>query len=478
LEKTIKEIDNSLREVEFILTGEDVQPHFDEAYKKAQSHIDMKGFRKGKVPLNLIKKHYGKAIEFEALEDIANTTFQEFLKNDNISMVGTPQLVNIDKEDDGFKFVIKYEVIPDIQLADYRGIVVDEPTHPVSDDEIEQYVNQVCKSNGTFEEAEQVTDDEHVVEVSIQEIDEATQVPIIGDKPTESKLYLADQYVMPEMKANLLNTKVGDNFTFRPHLFDPNAPDKSYRINVKKIEKLLPAEFTNDFVENYTKGKFKTTEEFREDTGFKLQENWNEKSRREIENQLISKIVEMNDFAPPASIVEEVIEAMAEDLRKQYNIKDKNQLQTKDMADGLRPLATRTVKWEIIRNQIMKNEKIELEEYDIEDIVSAEVERTKGDATAIASKLKQNPQLVNNIINKKVMDFIIDFAVTEEIPFEEYEMKHHHHDHDHDHHDHDHDHDHDHHDHEHDHHDHEHDHHDHDHDHEHDHEHDHHEHKH
>ena len=459
MEKTIKELGNSLREIEFILTSEDVQPHFDEAYRKAQPHIDMKGFRKGKVPMNLIKKHYGKAIEFEALEDIANTTFQEFLKSDKISMVGTPQLVNLDKHEDGYKFIIKYEIIPDIQLADYRGIVVDEPVHSVADEEIDKYVEQICKSNGIFEEAEQVTDDEHVVDVSIQEIDEATHVPIIGDKPTESKLYLADQYVMPEMKANLMNTKIDDNFSFRPYLYDPNAPDKTYRVTVKKIEKLIPVEFTNNFVETYTQGKFKTTEEFREDTGFKLQENWNEKSRREIENQLITKIVDMNDFVPPASLVEEVAQAMAEDVKKQYGISDKDKGETQSWAEGLRPLATRTVKWEIIRNQIMKNEKIELEDYDIEDVVTAEVERTKGDAAAISNKLKQNPQIVNNILNKKVMDFIIDFAVTEEITFEDYEKKHQHdhdhHDHDHDHHDHDHEHhDHEHHDHEH--HDHEH----------------------
>ncbi len=476
MEKNIKEISSSLREVEFILTAEDVQPHFDEAYKKAQPHIDMKGFRKGKVPMNLIKKQYGKAIEFEALEDIANKTFNEFLTADSIPMVGTPQLVNIDKKDDGFIFVIKFEIIPDIQLADYRGIVVDEPVHPVTDEEIEQYVLQVCKSNGKFEEAEQVTDEEHVVDVSIQEIDEATQVPLLGNKSTESKLYLADQYVMPEMKANLLNTKVEDSFTFKPNLYDPNAPDNSYRVTVKKIEKLIPAEFTNEFVETYTKGKFKSTEEFREDTGFKLQENWNEKTRKEIENQLIGKIVEMNDFEPPATIVEEVIEAMANDLRKQYNITDKEKLQTKDMVDGLRPLAVRTVKWEIIRNQIMKNEKIEVEEYDIEDIVNAEVERTKGDATAIAKKLKQNPQIINSIINKKVMDFIIDFAVTEEIPFEDYANKsHEEHNHDlyddYEEHDHDRDHEHEHHDHDHEHHDHahhhEHEHHHHDHEHKH-----------
>jgi trigger factor len=396
----------------------------------------MKGFRKGKVPINIIKKYYGKKIEVEALEEISNETFQKFLEEEKISLVGTPKLINLDDKDGSYKFTIRYEVIPDFELADYRGIVIDEPVHPVTDEEIEKEVEMLCRNNGNLEDTEQVIDELHIADVTIQEIDESTQVPIIGQKAQETKIFLADEYVLPEMKTNLLNTKVEDNFVFRPGQYDPNAPDKTYRVTVKDIKKLVPVEFTNEFVDKYSQGKFKTTEELREEIGFQMQEKWDEKTRREIENQLITKIVEMNEFDVPDSVVHNVIEAMAADIKKRYaNTPNADKLDTAGMAEGLRPLAERTVRWEIIRNQIMKKEDIAVEDHDIEEIVNAEVERTKENADLIRNKLKKNKQLTDSIISKKVTDLLIDFAITEEILFEEYEKKmgpEHDHEHEHD----------------------------------------------
>jgi trigger factor len=426
LEKNLNEINASIREVEFKLTKDEIQPHFDKAYKKAQPHIDMKGFRKGKVPLNIIKKYYGKQIEIEALEDISNEIFRDYLNNEEISIIGTPKLIDLNTEDGGYSFKISYEVLPGFDLADYRGIIIDEPVHSVTDEEIDNEIEMLCRNNGNLEDTDQVTDDLHIVDIVLQELDESTSVTIVGQKAQETRIFLADQYVLPEMKTNLLNTKLEDNFVFKPHQFDSNAPEKTYRVTVKKIQKLIPAEFTNDFVEKYSQGKFKTTEELREEIGFRLQEKWDEKTRKELENQLITKIVDMNEVDAPKSVVDNVIEAMAEDIKKRYaNTPNADKLTNDGMADGLRPLAERTVKWEIIRNRIIKEEQIEVEDYDIEEIVNAEVARTKGDANAIRNQLKQNKNISDNILTKKVLDLIIDFAVTEEISFEEYDKKQH-----------------------------------------------------
>jgi hypothetical protein len=86
-------------------------------------------------------------------------------------------------------------------------------------------------------------------------------------------------------------------------------------------------------------------------------------------------------------------------------------------------MAERTVKWEIIRNKIIKKEQIEVEDSDLDEIINAEVEHTKADKGAVSAKIKQNRQISENILTKKVIDLLIDFAVTEEIPFEEYEAK-------------------------------------------------------
>jgi len=88
---------------------------------------------------------------------------------------------------------------------------------------------------------------------------------------------------------------------------------ESFSIEITHIQKLVPREFNNEFVEKYTGGKFTTTEEMREEIGFKIQENWDQKSRQAMEDQLVDKIVDMHDIEVPESVVQNAIKVMGED---------------------------------------------------------------------------------------------------------------------------------------------------------------------
>jgi len=451
LEKTITDINGATREVNLFLTNSEIQPHYDDAYKKAQPKIDLKGFRKGKVPLPMIKKFFGERIEADALEDISGKIFADFIKSDEVHVIGQPSLTNIEKEKEGVKFVIRYDIMPEFEMSDYRSLTIDEPVHPVTDEEIEEVIDNLCKSNGKFEVADEVTDELFVVGIKLREIDSATGLYIIGAEPQESHVYLADKSVIPELREQIINKKLGDTFNFTPLQYDKNAPDKTYKIEITEIQKVIPVEFTNELVDSYTQGRFKSTEEYREEVGSRLQEEWNHKSRQQMEEQIISKMVDGNEFDVPESVIDSVIHAMFEDFRKQYGKPGQPaNLDFDTMAEGLYPIAEKTVRWEIIRNNIIKKENLEVEDQDIEELVEIEKTRTKGDPETIRRALLQNKNITENILHKKVMDFILDFAVTNEVSFDDIAHEHeHNHDHEHEHH-HDHEHEH-HHEHEHDH---------------------------
>jgi trigger factor len=195
--------------------------------------------------------------------------------------------------------------------------------------------------------------------------------------------------------------------------------------------------------------------------GLELQEIWNKRSKQEMETQLVTKLVDANNFPVPQTAVTRVIEGMAKDIQKRYekmpNAKD---LTAANLAESLRPLAERTVKWEIIREKIIDLEKIEIEDFDLDEVVEKEAERLKSDPNAIRSKLKSNEEFMDSMLLKKVMEFLLDFAETNEVSFDEFAQnsqfgmseaegmlaalhddedfdEHDHHDHEHHHHDHD-----------------------------------------
>jgi trigger factor len=432
VEKNITTFENCEQEIEIKLTKADLEPYYEKAYLEALPKLEMPGFRKGKVPLRTIKQLYGKQIQADAEPKIIAEIFFKTVDEDKIRLVGEPTLDRIENTEEGLTAHFRYEVLPDFELGDYKGLTVDEPVHNVTEEEIEDEILKICRGTGTFVEAEKVDDEQHVVGLKLRELDKETNVALLGGEAFETNVYLASETVLPDIKNSVMDRMVGDTFIFNPSNDDSSAPDKTYQVEIINIQKLIPKEFTNEFVETYTKGKFVSTEEFKEEIGFKLQESWNHRSHEAMEQQIIHKLIEMHHFPLPQTIVWSLMKDMVEDIKKQYGKSmDVSKLSIENMHEELRPVAERNIKWEILKGRIIEKEQLEVEDHDIADIVESEAARLKSDKGTIRKKLLENQNLVGNILSKKVMDLIIDFAITNEVEFEpEDEHEHHHHDHD------------------------------------------------
>ncbi|MFP4544593.1 MAG: trigger factor, partial [Candidatus Kapaibacterium sp.] len=441
MEKQINKLEGTEQELQVTLSNEELKPYYEAAYKKAQPEIDLKGFRKGKVPIKLIKQYFGKRIELEAHEEIVSDVFAKAAQEEELRIIGQPHLHDIKMLDDGIIFAIRYDTPPDTELKDYKSLEIDEPVHSVSDEEVLEEIDKLRTHNGTFEISDRVTDEQFVVGVNLREIDPDTRVPVIGGKSEDLNIYLADQTVLPELRHSIINTKIGDKFIFNPSEHDHNAPDTLYEVSVNDIQRLIPREFNDEFVKEYTQGKFDNTEDFKAEIGFRLQEEWDRKSRQAMETQVIDRIVDMHEDMPlPQSVVDQVIDSMIEDLRRRYqhNPEAAKTITRETMGESIKPVAERQVKWELLRNMIIEKEQIEVEDHDIEEIVQAEAERTKSDPEALRKRIRDNQNIMSNILLKKVMDLLLDFAVTNEVEFDEHghyhsdSGGHHHHDHEYD----------------------------------------------
>ncbi len=419
MEKTITNTGDAAGKIVVALTSEEMKPFYDKAYDNARQNIDLKGFRKGKVPRGMIKKLYGPQVEGEAVEEAISHFLSDIFQQEKIPVLGQPKVTNIDHKDDGIEFTVEFDKMPDFELNDYRGITIDEPVHRVSDEEIEEEITKICLNNGAMVPCEQVTDENHVVRVTLDEIDSETGVPIVGAKQEETNIFLGSETVIPSLKSSLLNTKAEDSFSFNPGSQEKGAPDKTYKITVKEIQKVVPAEFTNEFVEKHTQGKLVSTEEYRDELGFQLQEKWDSKSREQMEKQVVDKIADAHDFQPPELLVKQTLEAFVENLKKQYkDLPQAENMTVESMESELRPLAERTVKWELIQRKIIEKEDIQVEDHDIEEIVNFQAERMNADKETVKMAVMQNPRITDNIINKKVIDLLLDFAITQETDFD------------------------------------------------------------
>ncbi len=276
--KTVTECD---QEIAISLSPEELVPHFEAAYKKAAPSIEIKGFRKGKVPIALIKKYDGDSVEADALDDIANESFKKTIEEKKIQPIGTPTMVDMKyKRGEPFSFTIKYEVKPSITLKEYKGIPVEKYIHPVTEVEIGSELRRLQHINASFEEAKKVDGPEYVVTVDIQDTDE-TGTPLIGQKRDGMRIYLNEPSTEQEIKDVLSSAEIGGVYTVSfEHKHEDHAHKVHMQLTARKIEKVVHPEFNDDLVKKITKDKFSNVADFKRELTADLERSLERQDRK------------------------------------------------------------------------------------------------------------------------------------------------------------------------------------------------------
>lgn len=429
LESKILKTENGIQELEITINEESFKSYFNNAYNKIKDKINVPGFRKGKVPFHIAKKQFGAMIQEQAIEEAAQDTFEKTIESEKIHIISRPELTNVEMIDGGVKFNFSYTVYPEIILNDYKGLTIDEPVHAVSEEEVEEEIKKILNSQGTFEDTDIIDDENHVVGLSFQTLDNDTKEPVAEIQPYEDHVYLNNEKIDKNLVELLIGRKTGEVVEY---VFEHDTPHDDhqheegethqhiYNVTINDVQRLIPAELTDEFVVTYSKEKFSNVEDFKDDVQFILQEKWDRESRLAVEDQIVAKLVSENDVPAPEPFIENATKYLMNNFLSQYGEAAKK-INTDSLKNEFRPMAIRNVQWELIRNKIIENENIEVEDYDIEQLANQEATRLNRDVEEIKKLIEGNENLKMQILNKKVLDFILDFAITNEVSFDDLE---------------------------------------------------------
>ncbi len=415
---SITDINDVRKEIEVTASADELAPHFEKAYRDKLPHIEIKGFRKGRVPLDLVKKIHGESIEHQSLDSIVNDVYRKVVEERKIQPIGDPVLTRMDyKRGEALTFKISYEVQPNFELGDYAGIPVEKPVHHVTDGEAEDEILRIRRANSTLSEAGAVTDDEHVVTVDIQETDAAGS-PLIGKKTQDARIHLAEESVYPEIKDALRRSTTGSVQRVTVTTEKDGAKRPVYlEITVKKIEKVALPELNGEFVTKLTKGKVETPDSFRTNLREDLQRYWEDRSDRVVADVIINEIVRRHDFTVPEVLVKGVLDSLLEEYRNRMPAKKlPSDFDEKEFREKNRPYAVFQAKWYIIRERIIGAEKIEASEADFDALAALESEKLGIDRERLIGFYKTSDAVKNKIVSDKLLAFLKSKAhITEKV---------------------------------------------------------------
>ena len=424
MEAKMEKIDVNIVKFEVKVEAEKFDAALERAYKKNIKKFNVPGFRKGKVPMNVVKKYYGIEV---LLEDAVNFaiegSYSEVLKENNIIPVDYPR-IDVLEVGEGKEFVYTAEVTvyPEVELGEYKGLSIEKKTYEVTEEEVSKKLKEMQEKNARIETKEEGT----VENGNIAVIDfkgyvdgEAFQ----GGEGNDYSLEIGSKTFIDTFEEQLVGAKVNDtvevNVTFPENYGkeELNGKPAKFEVTIKEIKvKELP-ELDDEFAKETS--EFDTIADLKADVTKKLEDANAERAEREFEEAVITAVAGNAKVEIPEVMVEKEVDKMVQNLqqRLQYqglSLEQYFQFTGTDeekMREYMRVNAQTKVKVDLVLEAIEKAENIEATE---EEIKAKAVEVAKMYAASEDEKMvdllmqSQQAALRADVITNKTMKLLLE----------------------------------------------------------------------
>ena len=406
---TVSDVNSWKKQIDVEVTLEEVQPLIEDAYKKFQKKAKIEGFRKGKVPLGMVKQRFGEAVKYDAVEDIIQYFYIKAVTENDVDMIAPGTIKDVSSiDEDPFKFSAEVEVEPEIKVSNYKGLKVKKEVIKVTDEDVDGTVDYLRQQKAVFEDVEGPIEAGYVIQVNIQATDE-NAVPIIGEKWDNRFFELGAPPFGKELETQMVGVKLNESKHVHLMHTEKNAEGKEeekeyfYDLTVTKIQTKTLPELSDEFAQGF--GEFKTMDEMEERIRSNQEAQQEDDAEKALRQQLADEIIRKNDFELPPSMVNNAIDRMWEDQKKRPN-----QTLTEDQfRHGYRSMAEWNIKWHLIWRQIAVQEELKIEDADLQEAIDKMVEAQPEQEKRLRSLYKRDEyknRLSDNLLEEKVMTFI------------------------------------------------------------------------
>lgn len=380
MQAKMEKIEKNLVKFEITVEADKFQEAIKKAYNKNVKNFNVPGFRKGKVPMAIVKKYYGTGVLMEdAINFAIEASYSNALKENDIIPVDYPKIdiVTVEEGKD-FVYTAEVTVYPEVELGEYKGLNIEKPSYEVTEEDVEARLKEMQQKNArieTKEDGEVATGDTAVIDFKGYVDDVAFE----GGEGKDYSLEIGSGTFIDNFEEQLIGAKAGDkvevNVTFPENYGKEELNNKKakFEVLVKEIKvKELPA-IDDEFAKETS--EFDTLEELKADITKKMEEANANRAEKEHEEAVIKAVVENANIEVPAVMIEKEIDAMVKNLeqRLQYqglNLEQYFQFTGTDeakMRDYMKENAEVKVKTDLVLEAIEKAENIDATEEELKE---------------------------------------------------------------------------------------------------------------
>ena len=422
MKANVEEISSIKKKVSIEISEDQVNKEVESFYKDLGKKAKIKGFRPGKVPRDILERYFKDYVKAEVIQKLIEETYPQALSETDLHPV-SPPVIDPGGFEDGkpFQYSAMIEVKPDIQLEEYTGLKIEGKKEEVKDEEVEERLKALQNLHAnlkTISEARPIQTGDYVI------VDYEARLggkPLEGGKAIDFTVEVGSGQFIPAFEEKLIGLKPEEEKEIEVSFPEDYGYQKwagktiSFHVKIKEIkEKILPPlddEFAKDL------GDYSSFEELKVKLKGEIEKEKELALERQLKDQVVDQLLEINPFDVPESLVGEQAKAMVSDtklrLAAQGVALKKIGVSEEKLQEDYKAMAQKQVRTFLILEKIAGAEGIAVTDEEADDRLREMSERMHQKFDVVKRYYEKNgllPEVKAGIIRDKTLNFLLEKA--------------------------------------------------------------------
>jgi len=403
------------------VTAQELEDKVVAKLKEAQPNVEIKGFRKGKVPLAMLRKQFGPSVMGEALQESVDGAVSEHFEKSGDKPAGQPdiQMTKQDwKEGDDVEVSLNYECLPDIPETDFSKLKLEKLVAKIDDGDVDEALANLAKSATNYEDKKKGAKAKDGDQVVINFLGKVDGEPFDGGKGDDYPLVLGSNSFIPGFEGQLVGTKAGDDIEVKvkfPDEYGSEAlagKDAVFECTVNAVKGAVAAVIDDEMAKKFGS---ESLDDLKKQVSDRLAAEYAGAARMITKRQLMDELDKLVDFELPPSLVEAEAGQIAHQLWHEENpdVKGHDHPEITPTNEHNK-LAIRRVRLGLLLAEVGSVQKVTITDAEMQQAVMQQAQQYPGQEREFFEHIQKDQnalqQLRAPLFEDKVVDHILEQA--------------------------------------------------------------------
>ncbi|KOA68412.1 MULTISPECIES: trigger factor [Pantoea] len=362
--------------------------------------VRIDGFRKGKVPMNIVAQRYGASVRQDVLGELMTRNFVDAIIKEKINPAGAPNYVPGEyKEGQDFTYAVEFEVYPEVELKGLENIEVEKPVVEVTDADVDTMLDTLRKQQANWIESDAAAGPEDRATIDFNGSVNGEEFE--GGKASDFVLAMGQGRMIPGFEEGVVGHKAGETFTIDVkfpddyHAENLKGKDAKFEIVLKKVETRELPELTEEFIKRFGV-EDGSVAGLRTEVRKNMDRELKGAIRNRIKTQAIDGLVEANEIDVPAALVDSEIDVLRRQAAQRFGGNEQQALELP--RELFEEQAKRRVVVGLLLGEVIRTHELKADEARVSTMIE-EMASAYEDPQEVIEFYSKNNELMNNMRN-------------------------------------------------------------------------------